>query len=275
MTLPPQADDLYVLPLERFTPERDSLAGRLRASGDREGADAVRALRKPTLAMWALNQAVRLHPQELAAVLESTAKVRGAQRRLLGGGGRERFRDATGERDRAIGLMTTLAASFLEELGSPAARSQTEAISGTLRALATDDDLRAVLEAGRLTKPVEPGGFGDLTSLTVVADEPAAEVQLSDPHAEHLRLVQEAERARDRAAQEAADASHRWMKANEEAERLGRQADDAQRQAAELSTAAHSAAQEADALRTEAEVARASAEAAETELSALSEQSRT
>jgi hypothetical protein len=273
MNLPPQTKDLYGLPLDRFTSERDALAKQIRASGDKEGADAVKSLRKPALSMWALNQAVRLHPHELRLVIETTAKVRGAQRRLMGGGGAERFRSATAERDHAISLLTAVTASILEEDGSPVTRSQTDAISGTLRALATDDDLRAVLEAGMLTKPVEPGGFGDLTSLTVVADdEPDPDAQKHDPEAEHLRLLQQAERARDRAAQEAADASHRWMKANEEAERLRKQADEAERRAAEVSEAADAAARKADDLRSEAEATRGSADAAEADLATLNEQ---
>ena len=48
-------DDLYALPLERFTPERDALAKELAADGDRAGAARVKALRKPVVAAWAVN----------------------------------------------------------------------------------------------------------------------------------------------------------------------------------------------------------------------------
>ena len=52
-------DDLYALPLERFTPERDALAKELAADGDRAGAARVKALRKPVVAAWAVTALAR------------------------------------------------------------------------------------------------------------------------------------------------------------------------------------------------------------------------
>jgi len=57
-------DDLYGLPLERFTPERDALAKELAAGGDRAGAARVKALRKPVVAAWAVNALAREDPPE-------------------------------------------------------------------------------------------------------------------------------------------------------------------------------------------------------------------
>ena len=47
------ADDLYALPPGDFTRARDERAKALRKEGRREEADAVKALRKPTVAAWA------------------------------------------------------------------------------------------------------------------------------------------------------------------------------------------------------------------------------
>ena len=58
-------DRLYALPREEFTPQRDELAKRLREEGDRDGAAAVKALRKPTIAAWAVNQVQRDRPDEV------------------------------------------------------------------------------------------------------------------------------------------------------------------------------------------------------------------
>ena len=52
-------DRLYGLPLEAFVGERDALAKELRAAGRRDEAAAVKALTKPTVAAWAVNQALR------------------------------------------------------------------------------------------------------------------------------------------------------------------------------------------------------------------------
>jgi hypothetical protein len=54
-----EADELYGLALDAFVPERDALAKRLRADGRRDEANEVKALRKPSVAAWAVNQAVR------------------------------------------------------------------------------------------------------------------------------------------------------------------------------------------------------------------------
>jgi hypothetical protein len=55
----PVADDLYALPPGEFTRARDERAKGLRKEGRRDEADEVKALRKPTVAAWALNQLAR------------------------------------------------------------------------------------------------------------------------------------------------------------------------------------------------------------------------
>src|SRR3954451_21313497 len=56
-------DELYGLALDEFVPRRDALAKRLRADGRREEAAEVAALRKPSVAAWAANQAIRSQPR--------------------------------------------------------------------------------------------------------------------------------------------------------------------------------------------------------------------
>src|SRR3954468_7386921 len=58
-----EADGLYGLALDEFVPVRDALVKRLRADGRRDEADDVAALRKPSVAAWAANQAVRTQPK--------------------------------------------------------------------------------------------------------------------------------------------------------------------------------------------------------------------
>jgi hypothetical protein len=49
-------DTLYQGPLDGFTAARNELAAARRKAGDREGADRVKALAKPTGTAWAVNQ---------------------------------------------------------------------------------------------------------------------------------------------------------------------------------------------------------------------------
>src|SRR4029079_16990871 len=51
-----EIDRLYGLALEEFRKERDALARRLRADGNRDDAASVAELRKPVLAAWVVNR---------------------------------------------------------------------------------------------------------------------------------------------------------------------------------------------------------------------------
>jgi hypothetical protein len=51
-----ELDALYQLPLDQFTSARDELAKRLRTDGQAEQAEQVKALRKPTVAVWLVNR---------------------------------------------------------------------------------------------------------------------------------------------------------------------------------------------------------------------------
>ena len=71
MDLPDEAAELFRVPPEDFIGERDALVQRLRAEGRDEDATAVKALRKPTTVVWALNQLATREPDALAAVFEA------------------------------------------------------------------------------------------------------------------------------------------------------------------------------------------------------------
>ena len=52
-------DELYGLPLDEFVPARNALARELKGAGEPAEAAEVAALRKPSVAAWAVNQLVR------------------------------------------------------------------------------------------------------------------------------------------------------------------------------------------------------------------------
>ena len=58
-------DRLYQLPLSEFTSARDELTRRLRAEGEREKAEEIKKLRKPTAAVWVVNQLARERPLDV------------------------------------------------------------------------------------------------------------------------------------------------------------------------------------------------------------------
>ena len=95
-------DELYGLPLERFVPERTALARALRSGGQRDQAADAAALRKPSVAAWAVNQLVRTQRRALDDLFSAGDALRETQAELLAGRGDARaLRAAEKRRDQA------------------------------------------------------------------------------------------------------------------------------------------------------------------------------
>src|SRR3954470_6957323 len=114
MDLEAEIDRLYGLPLDEFVRERDALAKRLSREGDREAGARVKALRKPTVGAWALNQAVRRRRAETDALLETGERLRAAHEGLLKGGDAGVLRE-TMEEERSL---TSVLADCAEAIAS-------------------------------------------------------------------------------------------------------------------------------------------------------------
>jgi hypothetical protein len=154
-------DQVYAGDFDGFVKRRDELAKRLRSDGDREGADAVKALKKPNQPAWALNQ---LPAKQRERLLKAAAGLREAQERLVAGdadpealrGAQESERDAVNE---ALGAATALA----DQAGTALSGQATERARQTLHAVALDDEVRGEFERGRLTADHDPPGLGELS----------------------------------------------------------------------------------------------------------------
>ena len=73
------ADRLYALSPEEFTQARNQAERELRKAREKEQADRVKALRKPTATAAAVNRLVREHRPEVDAFLAAAAGLRDAQ----------------------------------------------------------------------------------------------------------------------------------------------------------------------------------------------------
>jgi hypothetical protein len=155
-TVEQAADELYGLPLDEFTSARDRQVKALRKD-DREAADAVKALRKPTVAAWAVNQLARKRRKELGRLLAAGERLRAAQEELLGGGDRAPFQEAAGEERELVAELTDAATDLAGGQGS----GLQEKIGATLHAAALDEQIAEQVGAGRLVREQEAiGGFG-------------------------------------------------------------------------------------------------------------------
>jgi len=160
-----ELDRLYGLPLDEFTSARNELAGRLKKAGQGDAAEAVHALRKPSVALWAVNQLARRNEEGLKALLDAGRALRRAQEQALRGKSSDALRAATAAERTAVRELTTAAEELLADEGRPATQQTLERIAQTLRAAAVDPEAEPLLSAGRLSEGVEASGFAALAEI--------------------------------------------------------------------------------------------------------------
>lgn len=155
-------DGLYGLPREEFTSARNALVRELRKAGRKDEAEEVRALKKPSVSAWAVNQLARQHPQEVAELVKAGDALRKAQRDVLAGKkGADVRAESRSQHDLADELVGA-ARKLLEEAGAKATPTTAQKISATLRAASSDPAAAKLLRKGRLSEDVESVGFGPL-----------------------------------------------------------------------------------------------------------------
>ncbi len=156
-----EPDDLYGLPLDRFIPERGALAKALRAEGRRDEAAQVAALRKPSVAAWAVNQLVRTQGDAVRELFDAGDGLRDAQGDLLAGRGDGRTLRAANERERdAVDALVEAARGLLSSDGHELSPAVVERVSDTLHAAALDAAAREQVRDGRLERELRHAGLG-------------------------------------------------------------------------------------------------------------------
>ncbi len=224
MTLDDRIDELYGLPLERFTAERDSLVKELRAAGSTEDAATVKALRKPIVSAWALNALAREDPNGVRELLELGGRLREAHHRAVSGGDGELLRVATEQRRALVSGLTRKAGAILTRQGSTADADQ---IASTLEAASVDPEAGELLRSGRMIKPLRPPAVMPDAGLRIVEGgartSKAASARTSSTKVAALERELKSAQARERRAGESvererarmADLEHRRTEARE------------------------------------------------------------
>lgn len=169
----PDADELYGLPLERFVPERTALARELRSAGRREEAAEVAALRKPSVAAWAVNQLARTQRRAVEELFEAGDALRGAHEQVLAGrGDADSLRSAVGRERAAVETLTQTARGLLTAQGEELSTTIIDRVSDTLHAAALDDEARAQVRDGRLERELRHVGLGMTTGAAPARARP-------------------------------------------------------------------------------------------------------
>ena len=238
-----RVDRLYALPLDEFTAERNALAKELRKEGDRERAETTKALKKPSVEAWTVNQLARQHRDEVARLVELGEE----QPDVLASGDRDRLRQAMGD---VRGTLTSLA-NHAERILGGSDRKPTpallERVTRMLQNAAATDEGRAALRQARFTVEAEPA---DLPDVELPAPKPAATkarpAEKTEREAEKTdRAAEKKQRAEEHA--ERARLEHALRRAEEHARLLKEKADDLERRARlarEAAVAADEAAQQ-------------------------------
>jgi hypothetical protein len=197
-------DRLYGLPPEEFTQARKEAERELRKAGEREQADQVKALHKPTATAGAVNRLVRSHRPQVEAFLEAAARLRDAQ--------------VAGKGD--LGAAAQAERAALDELVSLGG----EPVRPTLEAAAVDDDIARDLLAARLVREPEPAGFGTLLAHANPAAAKAAGTKQATSQTTQAgqRLTPAARKADDSAARARLEAAKETLTATEAEERQAR-----------------------------------------------------
>jgi hypothetical protein len=146
---------LYQLPLEDFTAARNALA---KGSGKRSGE--IRALGKPPVPAWAVNQVYWRRRPAYDALIEAAQEARRAHAAVLSGRTAD-VRGAGKEHDARVAAALDAALEILRESAHPATDATRQAILTTLRALPADEP------HGQLTRTLQPGGFEALAGLSI------------------------------------------------------------------------------------------------------------
>ena len=112
----------------------------------------MKALAKPSLSAWTVNQLARREPMQVRALMTAGERLREAQAELLGGGDPVELQAALRRQRDVIEALLESAERILQSAGRPASEAMLERMRGTLTAAAADEDGARLVERGRLVQ---------------------------------------------------------------------------------------------------------------------------
>ncbi|MDQ3729374.1 MAG: hypothetical protein M3355_07255 [Actinomycetota bacterium] len=159
-----EIDLLYLEAPGGFTAERDALAKRLRADGDRAEVERVAKLKKPSKPAWLVNALALGKPGSIAELLDVTERLRKA----VSGGDADSMRSAARDEGRLLERLVGEARDLATEAGEKPAPAALDRVRESLQAAQVDLEVRERLVAGRLEREERAASFG-LDGLTLAA----------------------------------------------------------------------------------------------------------
>lgn len=221
-------DELYGVEPGEFVSLRKRYEAQARREGEKDLAERIHRLRKPTTAAALVNRLARKHTDELASLVKLGQRLRRAHRDLAGG----RLRELTHERNERVHALLDRAQALSQgRVGEPVRRE----IEATLEAAVNDgESAHAVLE-GRLTTALSPRDVFESALLTGGSGTEPKRAPTT-PRLSEQQERQERQRARRDAearARQARDDARRELRIAEREEAKARRRTEAARAALE------------------------------------------
>jgi hypothetical protein len=167
------ADELYALAPGEFTASRDARAAEARKAGDRPLGTAIKSLRRPSAAAWALNQFVRAEPEQIARLTELGRGLRDAQESLSA----EDIRALGRQRQQLVVSVAGQVRALAYGAEHPLSESAFREVESTLEAALADPDAAAAVSSGRLVRTLSYAGFGTVDVSEAVGGRDRAGLQ--------------------------------------------------------------------------------------------------
>jgi hypothetical protein len=240
------AEELYGLRPEEFTGARTAAEKEARGAGDRELAAAVKALRRPAVAAWAVNLLGRRNAELLTQVVSLGDSLRQAQAQLQG----DELRELTRQRRRLVAAVTAEARSLAESEGQRLSDAVVRQVEETLQAAMADPRAAEAVLSGLLAQPLTSTGVESLTgealavplgtrrppvdpapgppTLTVVRDEGRELREAEERAAEADDDLRRARKARDSQEKKRAKAEAKLLQLEAELEEARRKVAEAE-----------------------------------------------
>ncbi|HUS09973.1 MAG TPA: hypothetical protein VMZ30_05850 [Pyrinomonadaceae bacterium] len=177
-----EVDPLFRLPLAEFTGARNALAAKLKKSGRGDDAARVKALAKPPISAWAVNQLYWNHREAFDRLIASGERFHKAQTSRSAGKAAD-MREALEARREALTHLSDLAIALLRDAGPNPGQNPSldtvRRITATLEGMSAYASRSDGPRPGRLTDDVDPPGFESFGSFVPAAgmaeprDEPS------------------------------------------------------------------------------------------------------
>src|SRR5580765_529149 len=150
-----EVDALFRLPLAEFTGARNALAARLKKSGRGDDSLLVKALVKPSISAWAVNQLYWNHREAFEQLIKSGERFHKAQT----SGKVTDMRAAMDARRQGLSQLSDIASSVLRDSGHNPTPDTIHRITTTLEGISAYASRADAPHSGRLTADVDPPGF--------------------------------------------------------------------------------------------------------------------